>query len=197
MIIDNGQREYFANFEIIPVYNNISSIIPLETDWYHVLSCFYYRQTGKSLPFPPNRFMGKFGGIENYEKYSDATEFICYCEVLLITTLMEMKEPPTALGISKAPCSMCHRFVRGVNKYLKEQGAPIWLVGAEHQKAYHWKATDAGEAVAIKKGNDAVRQFVYSRIMEMIDTIDDSSATESPPTGFPMLREGREEIREW
>jgi hypothetical protein len=141
--------------------------------------------------------MGKFGGIKNYEKYSNATEFICHCEIQLITTLMEMKEPPIALGISKAPCSMCHRFVRGVNNYLKEQGAPIWLVGAEHQKAYHWTGTDAGDPVTIQKGNDAVRQFVYSRIMEMIHKIDDSSATESPPTGFPTPPEGREEVREW
>ena len=196
-IINNGQREYFVNFEIIPICNNISRIIPLEKDWYHVLSCFYYRQTGKTLPFPPNRFKGIFGGIKNYEKYFNDTEFICHCEVILITALMEMKESPTALGISKASCSMCYRFVRGVNEYLKEQRASSWVVGAEHQKVYAWKAMDAGDAVAIQKGNDAVRQFVYSRIMDMIHKCDDLSATESPPMGFPTPPEGRQEVNKW
>jgi hypothetical protein len=113
----------------IHCFPRVHLLMSLEKDWYHVLSCFYYRQTGKALPFPPNRFKGTFSGIKNYEKYFNDTEFICHCEVILISTLMEMKESPTASGISKASCSMCYRFVRGVNEYLKEQGAPIWVVG--------------------------------------------------------------------
>ena len=149
------------------------------------------------LPFPANRFQGMFGSVKNYEKYCNSTEFVCHVEVLLVTALAEMEQSATTLGISKAPCTLCHRYIRAVNEHLKAQGKPTWIIGAEHNKTYQWKPIDAGSLTS-EKGNDAVRRYVISRVMEMIiRCAQNVQPTESPPFGFPSPFEGRRDFKKW
>ena len=105
---------------------------------------YILQRNRKLLPFLERTFQGLFGGVRSYVRCCEKTEFVAHCEIVLVVKLMELGEVPTAVGISKAACPMCHRFIQRLNNHLNGEGCATWVVGGEHQTMYPWKEIPVG-----------------------------------------------------
>src|SRR6266496_478772 len=112
--ITNSQpvRKRYSNHEITKIPAPEPRQISIETDWYHVLGCIYYRTTGKYLPITKGQFsITSHGhGIVEYEN-CPTQKASTHCEITLMRSLTYVhKRPPTGIGVSTACWPLCFEF---------------------------------------------------------------------------------------
>ena len=175
-------RKRYSNLEPIKIPAPEPLQVTLETDWYHVLKCIYYRTTGKYLPITRGQFIASHGpGVAKYENWP-IQKFTSHCEITLMRPLTYVhKRPPTVLGVSKACCSLCFEFIRAVNEHRATYSQILWKVGRSHGNVYNW-SLGGDENKSMLAGTAAVGKWVYNKVLTMIQDCIYKSVTESPPS---------------
>ena len=114
--------------------------ISIETDWYHVLGCIYYRTTGKYLPITKGQFsITSHGhGIVEYEN-CPTQKASTHCEITLMRSLTYVhKRSPTGIGVSTACWPLCFEFIRAVNENRATYSQTLWKVRRSHGSVCNW-----------------------------------------------------------
>ena len=157
-------------------------VVELEADYYHILETVYWRETGKALPVTKRQFLSKHGaGAKEFSEIGAET-FLSHCEVHLIRFLVQdEKKAPTLLGISKACCPLCSRYIQGVNQYRMERNINrlLWIVGKSHGGTYCWQFGNDIDS-GLVAGRQSVARYVTDRVVRMVDKCSYLCRTESP-----------------
>ena len=176
-------RKMYSSFELIGIDPPEDLRLVMENDWWKVLNVVYYRHTDCAIPITRGQFTGRYGGaVRDYEKHP-CQRFEQHCEITLLRHL-SLSHGPAELGISKACCPMCFKFINGVNAFRKRNGLNLWILGQRHSQIYNWRceSTDAnGERdLSLEAGAKATRRLVRKQIVRLVHSCQIKKRVQSP-----------------
>ena len=182
-------RVKYSTFSLNKIDPLPSKQVHVETDWYYILQCIYFRETGRIIPVSKATFTRHYArSLKTYEQYP-LQPYLPHCETTLITELTKTRGT-TELGVSKACCGCCTAFIDGFNQHRRDHSESAWVVGGCHGKIYNWLPVSSVDGSS-RAGMDSVRRWLQRAIVTIINESAYRSTTESPTyISSPDLDEG-------
>lgn len=99
----------FSNIQLLPVTPPAPRTVKLESNWYHVIECIYYKYTGRFSGVTRSRIVGSYNlATKNYSSFTKT--FNPHAEVALVdhlTNLTTERLKPTPIALL---CTLCHLY---------------------------------------------------------------------------------------
>ena len=152
----------------------------IDANYWHVLECVWWRQKGTFLQVTRGQFLSK--NEKSIKKYGtwENREFNPHAEITLIGALVDIhRKTPTVIGVSKNCCGLCTPFIEGVNKLYEDDGLK-WSPPGSHGNHYNVSLPNVQEK-SLLKGLDAMKEYIYGRVIRMIEGCVSDNTTETPP----------------
>jgi len=140
------------------------------------------------IPLTESQVYEKLG--HEIEAYVSDTTTQCtlegHAEITLINYLVEMKKPPTEIGVSKSCCLSCYEYLLAMNKYLATDGvSQTWTFAGSHGKVYPNAQPSSNASKYAAAANVDVEHALCRKAAQLIKRLTLCQRPDSPSLSSP------------